>query len=180
MCFTWPKCPNLGDLSFPVANTRWVLSEIENRRWYLFYFAFFLFFSFISLFPSSLPSVMASSIDKLQPIPNIPFDSVYEFFMDWKTPLAIAATYATVIHFLNPASTALSRVEAKKRGIESSSKSSKPMTAFVFLHNLALAIYSIITFYNMAGGINRAWIKRDISMHDAVCKLYIAMIGWRS
>lgn len=108
-------------------------------------------------------------IDKLQMIPGVPFSQYYEFFMDWKTPIVIAGAYALTIHLLNPKTGKLSRVEAKNRGVaEKSSKSNPLMTSFVFLHNLALAIYSMITFYHMARGINRSWFQRDISMHDAV------------
>lgn len=113
--------------------------------------------------------MVAEDIDRLVMIPGIPFPELYEFFMDWKTPIAIAATYALTIHLLNPKSSKLSRVEAKNRGETSKASSSSPlMTTFVFLHNLALAVYSIITFYHMAQGMNTAWLKRDISMHDAV------------
>lgn len=108
-------------------------------------------------------------IDKLQMIPGVPFSQYYEFFMDWKTAVVIAGAYALTIHFLNPKTGKLSRVEAKNRGVvEKASKSNPLMTSFVFLHNLALAIYSMITFYHMARGINRSWFQRDISMHDAV------------
>ncbi|ORY90365.1 ELO family [Syncephalastrum racemosum] len=116
----------------------------------------------------------AAEIDQLTTIPGIPFPEFYELFMDWKTPLIIASTYALTIKLLNPSSSAskLSRVEAKNRGVDDAAKkstSSKLMTPFVFLHNLALAVYSIITFYNMATGMKRAWFDRNISMHDAFC-----------
>ncbi|KAI8137764.1 ELO family [Fennellomyces sp. T-0311] len=108
-------------------------------------------------------------VDKLAMIPGVPFPELYEFFMDWKTPVAIAGTYALTVHLLNPKTNKLSRVEAKKHGVASSAKSSPAMTAFVFLHNLALAVYSMITFYNMASGMKRAWFQRDVDMHHAYC-----------
>ncbi|KAI9276803.1 ELO family [Phascolomyces articulosus] len=108
-------------------------------------------------------------IDQLTQIPGIPFPEYYEFFMDWKTPVAIAGTYALTIHLLNPKNGKLSRVEAKNKGVANASSSSKLMTSFVFLHNLALAVYSMITFYNMASGMKRSWFQRDVDMHDAFC-----------
>lgn len=108
-------------------------------------------------------------VDKLQPIPGIPFPEYYEFFMDWKTPVAIASVYAICVHLFNPspASAKLSRVEAKNRGVGNASKSNKFMTAFVFVHNLILSIYSGITFINMAQNMHKLF-NRGSSIHDAV------------
>lgn len=108
-------------------------------------------------------------VDKLTPIAGIPFPQFYEFFMDWKTPVAIAATYATCVHIFNPSveSAKLSRVEAKNRGIDNASKSSKFMTAFVFVHNLLLSVYSGITFINMAQAMHKSF-NRGSTIHDAV------------
>lgn len=108
-------------------------------------------------------------VDKLTAIPGIPYPEFYEFFMDWKTPVAIAATYAVLVHIFNPSaeSAKLSRVEAKNRGINNASKSSKFMTAFVFLHNLFLSLYSAITFINMAQSMHKTF-NRGSSIHDAV------------
>lgn len=113
-------------------------------------------------------------LDKLTPIPGIPFPELYEFFMDWKTPVAIAVTYATLVHIFNPSaeSAKLSRVEAKNRGESNASKSSKLMTAFVFLHNLFLSVYSAITFINMAQSMH-ALFNRGSSIHDAVSKFIL-------
>ncbi|KAI9323096.1 ELO family [Dichotomocladium elegans] len=111
------------------------------------------------------------NVDKLTKIPGIPYSEFYEFVMDWKTPFAIAGAYALTIHLLNPKSSKLSRVEAKNQGsIDKVSKKSNPvMTAFVFLHNLALAIYSMVTFYHMAQGMKRAWIDSGADLHTAYC-----------
>ncbi|CAO0795404.1 unnamed protein product [Mucor circinelloides] len=111
-------------------------------------------------------------VDKLQPIPGIPFPEYYEFFMDWKTPVAIASVYAICVHLFNPspASAKLSRVEAKNRGVGNASKSSKFMTAFVFVHNLILSIYSGITFINMAQNMHKLF-NRGSSIHDAYCDM---------
>ncbi|OAD65736.1 hypothetical protein PHYBLDRAFT_160780 [Phycomyces blakesleeanus NRRL 1555(-)] len=113
---------------------------------------------------------LSGEVDKLVAIPGIPFPQYYEFFMDWKTPIAIASTYALTVSLLNPPPSAskLSRVEAKNRGVQDTSKSSGLMTAFVFLHNLSLSIYSMITFYNMAKGMHRSF-NRGQTLHDAYC-----------
>ncbi|CAM0142336.1 hypothetical protein VKS41_002177 [Umbelopsis sp. WA50703] len=108
-------------------------------------------------------------LDQLTPIPGIPFPEYYEFFMDWKTPIALATTYAIVIHTLNPKSSKASRVEAKNKGIKDVSNKSGPlMTAFVFLHNLALAIYSGVTFVNMAIALHKT-VHRDLPFKDIFC-----------
>jgi hypothetical protein len=108
-------------------------------------------------------------VDKLTAIPGIPFPELYEFFMDWKTPVAIATLYAVCVHLFNPSveSAKLSRVEAKNRGVNNASKSSKFMTAFVFVHNLLLSVYSGITFINMAQNMHKLF-NRGSSLHDAV------------
>lgn len=107
-------------------------------------------------------------LDQLTPIPGIPFPEYYEFFMDWKTPIALATTYAIVIHTLNPKSNKASRVEAKNKGIKDVSNKSGPlMTGFVFLHNLALAIYSGVTFVNMAIALHKT-LHRDLPFKDIV------------
>ena len=88
--------------------------------------------------------------------------------MDWKTPIALATTYAIVIHTLNPKTSKASRVEAKNKGIKDVSKKSGPlMTVFVFLHNLSLAIYSGVTFVNMAIALHKT-VHRDLPFRDIV------------
>ncbi|KAG1142921.1 hypothetical protein G6F37_006019 [Rhizopus arrhizus] len=108
-------------------------------------------------------------IDQLKPITNIPYPEYYEFFMDWKTPVVIATLYAVTIHLLNPsrATAKLSRVEAKNRGVNNASSSSKLFTTFVFLHNLFLSIYSGVTFVNMVQALHRLFT--NYSVHDAYC-----------
>ncbi|CAO3615254.1 unnamed protein product [Cunninghamella blakesleeana] len=108
--------------------------------------------------------------DTLQPIPNIPFPEYYDFFMSWKAPISIATVYALTVHFLNPSSNKakVSRVEAKNQGQGTASQSSKLMTAFVFLHNLSLAAYSFITFFNMVQSLHKLY-HRGQSVHFAYC-----------
>jgi hypothetical protein len=107
--------------------------------------------------------------DALTVIPGVPFPEYYELFMDWKTPLTIAAVYAVSVHLLNPSATKakVSRVEAKNQGAGTASKSSGFMTAFVFAHNLSLAVYSMITFYNMVQYMHKLF-NRGQSIHDSV------------
>lgn len=114
-----------------------------------------------------LPS-FPMDIDQLKPITNIPYPEYYEFFMDWKTPVVIATLYAVTIHLLNPSrdTAKLSRVEAKNRGVNNASSSSKLFTTFVFLHNLFLSIYSGVTFVNMVQALHRLF--NNYSVHDAV------------
>lgn len=118
-------------------------------------------------------------VDKLTAIPGIPFPELYEFFMDWKTPVALAATYAVCVHLFNPSveSAKLSRVEAKNRGVNNASKSNKFMTAFVFVHNLLLSIYSGITFIYMAQNMHKLF-NRGSSLHDAVIINKIGVKNW--
>ncbi|KAF9916244.1 hypothetical protein BX616_004267, partial [Lobosporangium transversale] len=78
---------------------------------------------------------------KSAPMPaGIPFPEYYDFFMDWKTPLAIAATYAICVSLFNPKVGKVSRVVAKSTNAKPTDKteSSAAMTAFVFVHNLLL------------------------------------------
>ncbi|KAI8329854.1 ELO family [Chlamydoabsidia padenii] len=108
--------------------------------------------------------------DTLTVIPGVPFPEYYELFMNWKTPLIIATIYAVSVHLLNPSQTKakVSRVEAKNQGSGTASKSSGLMTAFVFAHNLSLAIYSMLTFYNMVQYMHKLY-NRGQSIHDAYC-----------
>jgi hypothetical protein len=131
---------------------------------------FFFSFSFSKKY---IYKTVKMDVDKLRPIPGIPFPQYYELMMDWKTPIAIAATYAICVHLFNPsaASAKLSRVEAKNRGVGSATKSSKAMTAFVFVHNLILAVYSGVTFINMAYNMHKLF-NRGSSLHDSVSILY--------
>ncbi|CAO3639509.1 unnamed protein product [Cunninghamella echinulata] len=108
--------------------------------------------------------------DALTTIPGIPFPEYYDFFMSWKAPIGIATVYALTVHLLNPSATKakVSRVEAKNQGAGTASQSSKFMTAFVFLHNLALAVYSFATFYNMVQSLHKLY-NRGQSIHFSYC-----------
>ncbi|KAF9433582.1 hypothetical protein BGZ76_009249, partial [Entomortierella beljakovae] len=98
---------------------------------------------------------------------GIPFPEYYEFFMDWKTPLAIGAAYTLAVTIFNPKVGKVSRVVAKSTNAKPAEKteSGKAMTAFVFVHNLILCIYSGITFYNMFPAMINNF--RTHGLHDA-------------
>ncbi|KAF9179866.1 hypothetical protein BGZ51_006470 [Haplosporangium sp. Z 767] len=104
------------------------------------------------------------------PMPaGIPFPEYYDFFMDWKTPLAIAATYTVAVGLFNPKVGKVSRVVAKSANAKPAEKtqSGAAMTAFVFVHNLILCVYSGITFYNMFPAMVRNF--RTHTLFDAYC-----------
>jgi hypothetical protein len=103
------------------------------------------------------------------PMPaGIPFPEYYDFFMDWKTPLAIAGAYTLSVSLFNPKVGKVSRVVAKAQNAKPAEKteSGLAMTAFVFVHNLILCLYSGITFYNMFPALINNF--RTHSLHDAV------------
>jgi hypothetical protein len=99
---------------------------------------------------------------------GIPFPEYYDFFMDWKTPLAIAGVYTLAVSIFNPKVGKVSRVVAKSQNAKSSEKteSGAAMTAFVFVHNLILCLYSGITFYYMFPALINNF--RTHKLHDAV------------
>ncbi|KAF9348710.1 hypothetical protein BGX26_012888 [Mortierella sp. AD094] len=110
---------------------------------------------------------------EVAPMPaGIPFPEYYDFFMDWKTPFAIASIYGITVTMLNPKEGKVSRVVAKSSASENTkpmkeSQSGPAMTAFVFTHNLILCVYSAITFYNMAPAMVQNY--RTHSIYDAFC-----------
>lgn len=112
-----------------------------------------------------------AELDYLATIPGIPFPQIYETMMDWKTPIIAAIAYEAGVQVLSrifgSSATSLSRVEAKKRGDKSTRKSNPLMTAFCLAHNMALCIYSAITFYNMVKGLHKAR-TRDAPLFDRV------------
>lgn len=99
---------------------------------------------------------------------GVPFPEYYDFFMNWKTPLAIAAIYCVSVGLFNPKVGKVSRVVAKSANAKPAEKSQSgaAMTAFVFVHNLILCIYSAVTFYNMFPAMVRNFSTH--TLHDAV------------
>lgn len=107
---------------------------------------------------------------------GIPFPEYYDFFMDWRTPLAIAATYTASVALFNPKVGKVSRVVAKSANAKPAEKSQSgaAMTAFVFVHNLILCIYSAITFYNMFPAMIKNFATH--TLHDAVSCLSFTIV----
>ncbi|KAF9435952.1 hypothetical protein BGZ76_005173 [Entomortierella beljakovae] len=110
-------------------------------------------------------------MDTLQMPAGVPFPEYFELFMDWKTPLVIATAYAILVHHYNPKVGKVSRVVAKSAHAKSSEKSQSgsAMTAFVFVHNLVLCIYSGMTFYKMLPAVINNY--RTHNLFDAYCDL---------
>ncbi|KAF9434254.1 hypothetical protein BGZ76_008325 [Entomortierella beljakovae] len=103
---------------------------------------------------------------------GIPFPEYYDFFMDWKTPVAIASIYAITVTALNPKEGKVSRVVAKDNASGNTkpakeSRSSSALTAFVFIHNMILCLYSGITFVSMMPAMIQNY--RTHSLHAAYC-----------
>ncbi|KAJ1739448.1 hypothetical protein LPJ78_003142 [Coemansia sp. RSA 989] len=86
---------------------------------------------------------------------NVPLHQFYHLSLHPATPVVIVAVYTLLVHYLNGSrGKALSRIEAKRRELQLDDvlasekrllqrKESGPwMTAFVVLHNLALAAFS--------------------------------------
>jgi hypothetical protein len=105
----------------------------------------------------------------LPKIPGVPVSPTFEFFMNWKTPFATALIYAISVHMLNPpvSQAKVSRVKAKKQPHGKVSKSGPLLTTLVFLHNLFLATYSVLTFFVMVPALHKLF-HRGQSLHDAV------------
>src|ERR1044072_1878495 len=81
---------------------------------------------------------------------GIPFPEYYPYAMDYRFLLTMASLYVISVSLLNPKSNAVSRIVAKQKGMKATNTKSSPlMTSFIFLHNLALCLYSLVTFINM-------------------------------
>ncbi|KAG9300675.1 hypothetical protein G9A89_023473 [Geosiphon pyriformis] len=104
-----------------------------------------------------------------KPASDIPYPEYYSLFMDWRFPISVATIYTLTVFLLNPKSTKVSRVVAQSKGIkESQTSGSGPlMTAFVFLHNSLLCVYSLVTFIGMfSAQFKNFW---NNSFMDAYC-----------
>ncbi|RUS24303.1 hypothetical protein BC938DRAFT_473806, partial [Jimgerdemannia flammicorona] len=77
------------------------------------------------------------------------FPEYYEFLMGWRIPVAAIATYILVVELANSQvkEEKLSRMASGGKA-KAKSNSSPAFTAFIFLHNAALCLYSGWTFYN--------------------------------
>ncbi|CAG8476607.1 12284_t:CDS:2 [Funneliformis mosseae] len=104
------------------------------------------------------------------PSKGIPFPEYYPNVMDYRFPLTIASLYIISVSLFNPRSNAVSRIVAKQKGLKIKNTQSSPlMTAFIFLHNLALCVFSIITFINMGRAFFMNFVKHSDSFTDAYC-----------
>ncbi|CAG8605957.1 5046_t:CDS:2 [Ambispora gerdemannii] len=111
------------------------------------------------------------SIDSVPAPEGIPFPEYYPLFMDWRFPISVAAIYTLSILILNPKSSKVSRVVAQSKGIKQSGKSSKDssaMTAFIFVHNLLLCVYSFSTFLGAGSAQLRNFLTHS-NFTDAYC-----------
>ncbi|CAI2174781.1 6253_t:CDS:2 [Funneliformis geosporum] len=103
------------------------------------------------------------------PSKGIPLPEYYPYVMDYRFPLTIASLYIISVSLFNPKSNAVSRIVAKQKGLKIKNIKSSPfMTAFIFLHNLALCVFSIITFINMGSAFFMNFVKHRDSFTDAV------------
>lgn len=112
---------------------------------------------------------MISFHNSTAPTPKgIPFPEYYPYVMDYKFPLAMASLYIISVSLLNPKSNAVSRIVAKQKGIKVTNTKSNPlMTGFVFLHNMALCVFSLVTFANMASAFVTNYKNHNFT--DAYC-----------
>lgn len=104
------------------------------------------------------------------PIPKgIPFPEYYPYVMDYRFPMTMAFLYIISVLLLNPKSNAVSRIVAKQKGIKVTNTKSNPlMTGFVFLHNVVLCLFSIVTFINMSTAFVTNFKNHRDNLTDAV------------
>ncbi|KAG0302822.1 hypothetical protein BGZ98_007196 [Dissophora globulifera] len=117
---------------------------------------------------------MSHFLATLQPGPRpagVPFPEYYDLFMDWKTPFALASLYCLMVTLWNPKEGKVSRMVASSSSAPvkpaQKSESGSLMTAFVFVHNVLLCLYSALTFYNVAPALVHSY--RTHSFYDALC-----------
>ncbi|KAJ1914944.1 hypothetical protein IWQ60_008616 [Tieghemiomyces parasiticus] len=126
------------------------------------------------------------------PVTDLPFASLYPWVMHWKFPIFFALTYALIVKYINSQRPVgiLSRVQAKdvaaasggpgadkaalKAKAAAAARAAAPawtqtraFTAFVFLHNLVLCVYSGITFYKVVATLIP--LLKTQSLHTALC-----------
>jgi len=122
-------------------------------------------------------STISSYFKSVEAPKDIPFPQYYDLVMDWKFPLTVAAIYAIVITLLNPKSPStsfdkntnnVSRAVAQSKGLKplNVKKSGSLMTTFIFIHNLALCLYSLITFMTMGSAFVNNFYNHNLT--DAV------------
>ncbi|CAG8447403.1 5018_t:CDS:2 [Diversispora eburnea] len=111
------------------------------------------------------------SLSSPSPHKDIPFPDLYPILMDYRFPIVFASLYALSISILNPKSNNVSRIVAIQKGIKPTNvrKSGKLMTVFVFLHNLALCTFSVMTFLSVTPTFLKNFYKHRDSFTDAFC-----------
>ncbi|KAL1917244.1 uncharacterized protein VTP21DRAFT_4900 [Calcarisporiella thermophila] len=104
-----------------------------------------------------------------------PLPELYHFFMDWRTPLIFASVYALSVTFINsrmPSRKAPAVADKKSSSASpanASSKSSSFFTSIVFLHNIALCIFSIAVCKGMQQGIVESYKHYQGNVRDWFC-----------
>ncbi|GAB7361824.1 hypothetical protein MBLNU230_g1866t1 [Neophaeotheca triangularis] len=126
---------------------------------------------FAPQWPDDLPKVLSPPLDEGNL--RAPFSinkELYNFSLKPQVPLIFATTYVTLVFLLN----AWNRSRNNRPWWIARQK---PWKAFVVLHNVALAVYSLATFVAMARGISR--VIPDWNPHngvaeyaDAFCKVH--------
>ncbi|CAG8769405.1 10293_t:CDS:2, partial [Dentiscutata erythropus] len=94
---------------------------------------------------------------------------LYPIFMDYRFPVLFATIYVVSVSLLNPNSNNVSRIVAMQKGLKPSTakKSGGPMTTFVFLHNLALFVFSLATFVSVFPALLKNYSTHNLT--DAYC-----------
>ncbi|KAI8322762.1 fatty acid elongase [Martensiomyces pterosporus] len=106
---------------------------------------------------------------------SVPLDSfalgwLYPYIMHWKMPLFIAAAYTMFIMKISPQKPLASKAPPLRR------TQSPIFKAFVILHNVALAAFSLWTLVSMASGL--AANLRTYGWYEGICDLNFTM--WNS
>ncbi|OAL68939.1 hypothetical protein A7D00_7195 [Trichophyton violaceum] len=117
--------------------------------------------------PAVLPPAQQSSLSWHHPF-NIP-PAVYSALLHPAVPIAIAATYALTVSYIN-------RLNRRRDYRPWAVSKTRPFRLFVVLHNVFLAVYSLWTFLGMIRAFRLSW--PDPSMRsspaavvDCLCKI---------
>jgi len=101
--------------------------------------------------------------------PSVLFPDHYDIMMSWKTPISAVLIYTFVVKSWNATikSEKISRVVAKSSGVKAETKTNPLFTAFIFLHNITLCLYSAWTFLNTIIPFYRSF--QTLPFWDAFC-----------
>jgi len=122
--------------------------------------------------PDPLPQALPAPVPDERSLRN-PFGldpTIYNDLLRWEVPVTFAACYIVTVFFLN----AYNRSRKHKPWWISTTRVFK---TFVVLHNVALAVYSLITFIAMFRAIGRVMPEFSTSTPpayyaDALCKIH--------